>query len=66
MKVGIPVLKCSLNPSQQINKRTGKKAKTCSVGAAWNEMNDNRYGRDPTIEKELTYRNVWMLSLIHI
>lgn len=62
MKVGIPVLKCSLNPSQQINKRTGKKAKTCSVGAAWNEMNDNRYGRDPTIEKELTYRNVWMLG----
>lgn len=62
MKVGIPVLKCSLNPSQQINKRTGKKAKTCSVGAAWNEMNDNRFGRDPTIEKELTYRNVWMLG----
>ena len=62
MKVGIPVLKCSLSPSQQINKRTGKKAKTCSIGAAWNEMNDNRYGRDSTIEKELTYRNVWMLG----
>lgn len=60
MKVGIPVLKCSLNPSQQINKRTGKKAKTCSVKSAWNEMNDNRFGRDTTIDKELTYRNVWM------
>lgn len=62
MKVGIPVLKCSLNPSQQINKRTGKKAKTCSVGAAWHEMNDNRYGRDPTIDKELTYQNVWIIG----
>lgn len=62
MKVGIPVLKCSLNPSQQKNKRTGKKAKTCSVSAAWNEMNDNRYGRDPTIEKELTSQNVWMIG----
>lgn len=62
MKVGIPVLKCSLNPSQQKNKRTGKKAKTCSVSAAWNEMNDNRYGRDPTIEKELTFQNVWMIG----
>lgn len=60
MKVGIPILKCSLNPSQQVNKKTGKKSKTCSVKSAWNEMNDNRFGRDTTIDKELTYRNVWM------
>ena len=59
-KVGIPCMKCSLNPSQQQNKRTGKKSKTCSVESAWKEMNDDRYGRDTTIDKDLTQNNVWM------
>lgn len=60
MHVGIPVMKCSLHPSTQVNKRTGKAAKTCGVGSAWREMNDKRLGRDTTIDKNLTYLNVWM------
>ena len=58
--VGIPCMKCSLNPSQQRNKKTGKASKTCGVSSAWNEMNDERMGRDTTIDKSLTERNVWM------
>lgn len=61
-KVGIPCMKCSLNPSQQVNSRTGKASKTCGVGSAWREMNDERLGRDTTIDKELTERNVWMVG----
>lgn len=60
MRVGIPMMKCSLNPSQQINKQTGKRSKTCGVKSAWEEMNDERLGRDPTIDKEMTHMNVWM------
>lgn len=60
MKVGIPVLKCSLHPSQQINKKTGKRSKTCGINSAWKELNDERLGRDPTIDKEMTNLNVWM------
>lgn len=60
MHVGIPVMKCSLHPSTQVNKKTGKAAKTCGVGSAWREMNDERLGRDTTIDKDLTYLNVWM------
>lgn len=60
MKIGIPCMKCSLNPSQQVNKKTGKAAKTCGVSSAWKEMNDERMGRDTTIEKNLTHHNVWM------
>lgn len=59
-KVGIPVMKCSLNPSTQTNSRTGKAAKTCGVGSAWREMNDERLGRDTTIDRSLTGNNVWM------
>ena len=61
-KVGIPCLKCSIHPSQQTNSKTGKKAKTCGLGAAWNEMNDQRIGRDQTIDKTLTEKNVWMVG----
>ena len=53
-------MKCSLNPSQQVNKKTGKASKTCGVSSAWNEMNDERMGRDTTIDKTLTDNNVWM------
>lgn len=60
MRVGVPMMKCSLNPSQQINKNTGKRSKTCGVKSAWEEMNDERLGRDPTIDKEMTHLNVWM------
>ena len=60
MHVGIPVMKCSLHPSTQVNKRTGKAAKTCGVGSAWREMNDERLGRDSTIDKDMTHLNVWM------
>ena len=60
MKIGIPCMKCSLNPSQQVNKKTGKAAKTCGVSSAWKEMNDERMGRDTTIDKNLTHHNVWM------
>ena len=59
-KVGIPVMKCSLNPSTQTNSRTGKAAKTCGVGSAWREMNDERLGRDTTIDRSLTKNNIWM------
>lgn len=61
-KVGIPVMKCSLHPSQQVNSRTGKAAKTCGVEAAWREMNDERVGRDVTIDRDLTRNNVWMVG----
>lgn len=60
MRVGIPMMKCSLNPSQQVNKQTGKRSKTCGVKSAWEEMNDERLGRDPTIDKEMTHLNIWM------
>lgn len=60
MKVGIPCMKCALKPSQQVNKKTGKRSKTCGLRSAWEEMNDQRIGRDPTIDKEMTHLNVWM------
>lgn len=60
MKVGIPVMKCSLNPSNTVNKKTGKKSKTCSVDLAWQEMNDERIGRDMDINHDMTSLNVWM------
>lgn len=59
-KVGIPCMKCSINPSQTINKNSGKKSKTCGVSSAWREMNDDRLGRDETIDKDMTHLNVWM------
>lgn len=62
MKVGIPCMKCSLHPSNQINKKTGKKSKTCGIGSAWRELNDERLGRDPTIDKSMTEMNVWMVG----
>lgn len=60
MKVGIPCMKCSLHPSMQVHTKTGKASKTCSIDAAWKEMNDLREGRDTTIDKSLTSKNVWM------
>lgn len=60
MKVGIPVMKCSLNPSQTVNAKTGKKSKTCSIDLAWKEMNNERIGRDLDIDETLTHNNVWM------
>lgn len=60
MKVGIPVMKCSLNPSNTVNKKTGKKSKTCPVDLAWQEMNDERIGRDMDINHDMTSLNVWM------
>lgn len=60
MHVGIPMMKCSLHPSNQINKKTGKASKTCGVASAWLEMNDERKGRDTTIDHEMTHLNVWM------
>lgn len=60
MKVGIPVMKCSLNPSNTINKKTGKKSQTCPVDLAWQEMNDERIGRDMDINHDMTSLNVWM------
>ena len=53
-------MKCSLHPSTQVNSRTGKAAKTCGVNSAWKEMNDERLGRDTTIDRSLTDQNVWM------
>lgn len=53
MKVGIPFMKCSLNPSSQLSN-------TCQLGKAWREMNDERKGVDQDINKSLTYKNVWM------
>ena len=58
--IGVPVMKCSLNPSQTVNAKTGKKSKTCAVDKAWNEMNNERIGRDETIDKSMTEKNVWM------
>lgn len=62
LKVGIPIMKCSLHPSQTVNAKTGKKSKTCAVDKAWNEMNDERIGRDETIDKSMTHKNVWMVG----
>lgn len=60
MHIGIPIMKCSLHPSTQVNSKTGKAAKTCGVGSAWREMNDERLGRDTTIDRDMTHLNVWM------
>lgn len=62
MRVGIPCMKCSLHPSQQVNKKTGKASKTCGIGSSWRELNDERLGRDPTIDKSMTEKNVWMVG----
>ncbi|MBO4389794.1 MAG: hypothetical protein J5825_02925, partial [Lachnospiraceae bacterium] len=56
--VGLPCLKLSLNPSNQ--RHHGKAARTCSVSDAWREMNDERRGRDDTIDHSLTKDNVWL------
>ena len=61
-QVGIPCMKCSLNPSKAKNAKTGKTSKTCSVSSAWREMNDERLGRDQTIDRSLTAKNVWMVG----
>ena len=37
-----------------------KKVSIKTKEQAWEEMNDERLGRDPTIDKEMTYLNVWM------
>ena len=58
--VGLPCMKLSLNPSNQ--KHNGKAAKTCSVGSAWEEMNDKRRGKDKSIDKDLTENNVWLIG----
>ena len=58
MHVGLPCMKLSLSPSTQM--RSGKKAATCSVSAAWNEMNDERRGRDRTIDRSQTHLNIWI------
>lgn len=56
--VGLPCLKLSLHPSTQVHK--GRKAKTCSVGCAWDEMCDKRKGKDKTIDHTLTKDNIWI------
>ena len=56
--VGLPCLKLSLNPSNQ--RHHGKVARTCSVSDAWREMNDERKGRDRTIDHSLTPDNAWL------
>ena len=53
MKVGIPFMKCSINPSSQ-------KSNTCDLQKAWREMNDERIGKDETINHSMTYKNIWM------
>lgn len=58
--VGLPVMKCSLNPSVQIHAKSGKRSKTCSISKAWAEMNDQRLGIDPDIDRTRTHQNVWM------
>lgn len=58
MHVGLPCMKLSLSPSNQ--KHHGKAARTCSAKDAWAEMNDERRGRDTTIDRSMTYHNVWL------
>ena len=58
--VGLPCLKLSLNPSNQ--RHHGKAARTCSVKDAWREMNDERRGRDETIDHALTKDNLWLVG----
>lgn len=58
MHVGLPCMKLSLSPSNQ--KHHGKAARTCSAKDAWAEMNDERRGRDTTIDRSMTYQNVWL------
>lgn len=60
MHVGLPCMKLSLSPSTQ--KHHDKKAGTCSVKAAWEEMNDIRKGRDETIDRSLTDQNIWLIG----
>lgn len=60
MHVGLPCMKLSLSPSTQ--KHHEKKAATCSVKSAWEEMNNDRKGRDTTIDHSLTDQNVWLVG----
>lgn len=60
--VGIPFMKCSIHPSRTVNPQTGKKAKAHGLGATWREMNNQRIGRDKSIDRTLTKNNVWMVG----
>lgn len=60
--VGIPMVKTAIHPAKRQKHGDGlKKApKTAYGGAIWNEMCDDRIGRDSDIVPELTKDNVWL------
>jgi len=60
--VGLPIMRCSLHPSSTRYKAKDRAAKTCLVAKAWNEMNDEREGRDADIDHSKTQMNVWMVG----
>lgn len=57
ISVGLPFLKCSSNPSQTVNKKTGKKSKTATTRLVLEE-NIERKGRDPDIDHSKSKYNV--------
>lgn len=57
ISVGLPFLKCSSNPSQYVNKKTGKKSKTATTRLILEE-NIDRKGQDPDIDPERSHLNV--------
>lgn len=57
ISVGLPFLKCSSNPSQTVNKKTGKKSKTATTRLVLEE-NIERKGRDPDIDYSKSKYNV--------
>lgn len=57
ISVGLPFLKCSSNPSQTVNKKTGKKSKTASTKKILGENIDRR-GQDPDIDHEKSHLNM--------
>lgn len=62
ISVGLPFMKTSLNPSQTIHKKTGKKSKTGNTRLICKE-NLEREGRDPDIDHEKSYLNQFLTDI---
>lgn len=62
ISVGLPFLKCSSNPSQTVNVKTNKKAKTAVTKKIASEAFE-RFGIDPDINPDESYKNMYLTDI---
>lgn len=62
ISVGLPFIKTSMNPSQTINKKTGKKSKTGNTRLICKE-NLEREGKDPDIDLNKSHLNQFLTNI---